>query len=43
MYYIGIDLRDWHIDEVAKLKALIIEVENRKQIPEHSQTIIASQ
>ena len=25
MYYIGIDLRDWHIDEVAKLKALIID------------------
>lgn len=29
-YYIGIDLKTWHVDEVTKLKALVQEVENRK-------------
>jgi len=35
MYYVGIDLKNWLPEEVGKLKALILEVENRKQLPEH--------
>lgn len=42
-YYIGIDLKTWHMDEVAKLKALVQEVENRKQLEERVTVVDASQ
>jgi hypothetical protein len=30
-YYVGIDLHDCHVDEVQRLKTLIMEVEKRKE------------
>ena len=49
-YFVGIDLHHWRIEDVQKLKALIIEAESHKRIPDghsvdtvHSQTIIDSQ
>lgn len=41
MYFVGIDLHDWHVDEVQKLKTLILEVEQRKQGT--SATVVDSQ
>lgn len=43
-YFVGIDLHYWRVEDVQKLKALIIEAESHKQVSEHSQNnVIDSQ
>ena len=42
LYYVGIDLHGWNLDDVRELIAVVKKGEANKQLPEHSQTVIES-